>query len=259
MNNKGYMLVEIIMAFAITFALIYFLMDMVIGLKNKNNDIVVETVVKTDQAIITNKLMNYVIDEEKNFNCQLLKDGITEKSIKYGEEVINVVDDKVIIDKNSVECNSNDLGRVSIKIPMKVKQMSNKNFDVVIDYKYIITDMIPPSCSLSVDSVGVITASFEDIGSGASYYGWNSSYEGFNSNTKTISSTGDYIFYVKDYADNVTTCKLNVSKTTKYCDGHHVGNRCYYIINGKNKEVDFSYKCPSGYTKINYQFCYKIG
>ena len=151
------------------------------------------------------------------------------------------------------------MGKVSIKIPMKVKQMPMKNFDVVIDYKYSINDMVAPTCSLSVDKDGIITAKFSDIGSGVSYYGWNSSYEGYNSNTKTISATGDYIFYVKDFADNVTTCKLNVKGTTKYCDGHNSGGRCYYIINGKNKEVDFSYKCSSGYTKLNYQFCYKIG
>ena len=66
LNNKGYMLVEIIMAFAITFCLIYFLMDLVINLKNKNDDLLVDTIIKTDQTIISNKLMDYVIEEKKN-------------------------------------------------------------------------------------------------------------------------------------------------------------------------------------------------
>ena len=64
-NNKGYMLVEIILAFSITFAIIFFLMELVIKFKNKNDDLLVETQVKTDQTIITNRLMEYVTTEEK--------------------------------------------------------------------------------------------------------------------------------------------------------------------------------------------------
>ena len=37
-NNKGYMLVEIILAFAITFALLYFMMDLVFKIKNKKEN-----------------------------------------------------------------------------------------------------------------------------------------------------------------------------------------------------------------------------
>ena len=62
-NNKGYMLVEIILAFAITFALLYFMMDLVFKIKNKNDDLLVETIVKTDSTIIANKLMELAKNE----------------------------------------------------------------------------------------------------------------------------------------------------------------------------------------------------
>ena len=64
MNNKGYMLVEIILAFSITFTLLYFMMDLVLKIKNKNDDLLVETVVRTDSTIITNELTEYA----KNYN-----------------------------------------------------------------------------------------------------------------------------------------------------------------------------------------------
>ena len=77
MNNKGYMLVEIIMAFVITFGILYFMMDLIINIKNKNDDLLVETIVKTDSSIITNKLMEYAIsDVEDNDSAQLFCDNI---------------------------------------------------------------------------------------------------------------------------------------------------------------------------------------
>ena len=57
LNSKGYMLVEIILASVIAFGVAYFIINLTIKLKNKNDDMLVETQVKTDQAIITNKLM----------------------------------------------------------------------------------------------------------------------------------------------------------------------------------------------------------
>ena len=49
LNNKGYMLVEIILASALAFGLTFFIIDLTIKLKNKNDDLVVETLISTDR------------------------------------------------------------------------------------------------------------------------------------------------------------------------------------------------------------------
>ena len=133
LNNKGYMLVEIIMAFVITFALIYFLMDLVISLKNKNDDLLVDTVIKTDQTIISNKLMDYIIEDtgdEENIEFKCENISVVGQTVKYGDDIIGIVDESAIISYDPSEdkgqC-SNKNGRIHINIPVEVKQMPDKN------------------------------------------------------------------------------------------------------------------------------------
>lgn len=229
-NNKGYMLVEIILAFSITFILIYFIMDLVIKTKNKNDDLMVETLVRTDQTIITNKLMSYAIDETDGFDCNSLKNNVTDSAVKYGSDTIDIVSKYAKIDKSNVSC-STDLGKVSIRIPIKVEQMKDEVFDVVIDYKYDIGDMVVPTCSLSVSDT-TITATYSDNegGSGIEYYGWNESKTGENSNTKTINSVGTYTFYVVDKAKNENKCLVDVqgTKTTPTSETVDIGGANEY-------------------------------
>ena len=42
-----------------------------------------------------------------------------------------------------MEC-STDNGKISIKIPIDIPQMPDKEYDIIFDYKYQIGDMIPP-------------------------------------------------------------------------------------------------------------------
>lgn len=229
-NNKGYMLVEIILAFSITFILIYFIMDLVIKSKNKNDDLMVETLVRTDQTIITNKLMSYAIDETDGFDCNSLKSNITDSTVKYGSDTIDIVSKYAKIDKSNVSC-STDLGKVSIRIPISVEQMKDEEFDVVIDYKYDIGDMVAPTCSLSVSDTTIIaTYSDNEGGSGIEYYGWNESKTGENSNTKTINSVGTYNFYVVDKAKNESKCLVDVqgTKTTSTSQAVDIGGAFEY-------------------------------
>lgn len=212
-NNKGYMLVEIILAFSIAFVLIYFVMNLIIKLKNKNDDLLVETLIRTDQTIITNKLMSYAIEEEKEFKCDLLKDGITDNSVKYNDDMIDIVSKYAKIDKSNVSC-STDLGKVSIRIPINVEQMKDEDFDVIIDYKYDIGDMTPPTCSLTVDGTTIIaTYADNEGGSGIQYYGFNSDKTGENEDTKAITGVETYIFYVVDKAKNDCSCSVDVKST----------------------------------------------
>ena len=245
LNNKGYMLVEIILAFAITFALVYFIMDIVIDLKNKNDDLLVETVIRTDQTIITNKLMDYAMsemeneEEEDQFNCNELK--IDGQIVKYRDEVIDIVDDMAVIDTSNVSC-STDYGKVSIVIPISVEQMKDEDFDVVIDYKYDIGDMVAPTCSLSVSGTTITaTATDNDGGSGLDYdtmsienEEWTSS--GDNTYTMKITDVGDYIYEAIDKGKNINSCKVSVVKTTKKvtttysCGDYYTDSsgNCYY-------------------------------
>ena len=63
------MLIEIILASAIAFVIAFFIIDLTIQLKNKNDDLLVETIVTTDQNMIANRLMKYISDSGYKFEC----------------------------------------------------------------------------------------------------------------------------------------------------------------------------------------------
>lgn len=138
LNKKGYMLVEIILASALAFGLAFFIIDLVIRLKNKNNDLLVETLITTDKTIITNKLMSYAKSETKNFACNKLT--ITGNTVKYKDEIIDIITDYANV--GELSC-STKAGKVSITIPISVPQMPNKDYDITFDYKYEIGDITP--------------------------------------------------------------------------------------------------------------------
>lgn len=267
-NNKGYMLVEIILAFSIAFVLIYFMMDLIVKLKNKNDDLMVETLVRTDQTIITNELMEYAIEKEKDFDCSSLT--VSGNTVNYEEDVIDIVSEYAKIDKSNVSC-STDLGKVSIKIPIDVEQMKEEDFDVIIDYKYDIGDMTPPTCSLSVNGT-TITATYKDPegGSGIKYYGFNSDMTGENEGTKSITGVGSYTFYVVDNADNKAECKVDVEFTKKIEEHSNykatavykylVGSVCYCntaeeVLTGSCASTDGTCKCSTGNGVTKYDTC----
>ena len=64
LNNKGYMLVEVIIASAIALIMAYFLIDITITLTNKNNDYYVESTLITDKNLITKEIMDDVNNPE---------------------------------------------------------------------------------------------------------------------------------------------------------------------------------------------------
>lgn len=57
-DNKGYMLVEIIVASAIAITMAFFLMEMTLKVVNKNNDYYVESVLLFDKNIVTKEIMD---------------------------------------------------------------------------------------------------------------------------------------------------------------------------------------------------------
>ena len=297
LNKKGYMLVEIILASALAFGLAFFIIDLVIRLKNKNDDLLVENLITTDKTIITNKLMSYAKSETKNFDCNKLT--ITGNTVKYKDEVIDIITDYANV--GELSCSTVG-GKVSITIPISVPQMPNKDYDITFDYKYEIGDITPPTCTITVSGT-TITATFEDNDGG-------SGIKGEDTKTATINAAKDYIFTAEDNAGNSKSCSLSVINTdykdeytetdpsttysgSCYCckgqGGTTVGKyvRCnssgtcscppgssicqrgckpiYYcssdasLIEGKcYKKTGVSYYCTAGYTKASDDYCYKI-
>ena len=200
LNKKGYMLVEIILASALAFGLAFFIIDLVIRLKNKNDDLLVESLITTDKTIITNKLMSYAKLETKNFDCNKLT--ITGNTVKYKDEVIDIITDYANV--GELSCSTVG-GKVSITIPVSVSQMPDKDYDITFDYKYEIGDLTPPTCSITVSGT-TITATFEDNDGG-------SGIKGEDTKTATINAAKDYIFTAEDNAGNSKSCSLSVVNT----------------------------------------------
>ena len=129
LNNKGYMLVEIILAFAIAMGIAYFMFELIIKMKNKNDDLLVKTLVATDQAIIYNTIMSDIYTN--GFNCNDItnyKEALINNNMFYyenGTTPKSKVSEYAIIE--SVNCTSTDL-----KIPIKVKQLNNEDFSINI-------------------------------------------------------------------------------------------------------------------------------
>ncbi len=127
LNNRGYVLIEIILASAIAFGIAYFILDLTIKLKNKNDDLVVRTLTQTDRGIITNRFMSYMVDD--NFSCDNVK--IVDNTIKYNDEVIDIVNKYAKLENYNCSITSN---RVNLKFFIKVRQLEEENFNVDINY-----------------------------------------------------------------------------------------------------------------------------
>lgn len=107
LNNKGYLIVELILAAVLAMTMAYFLLNLVVKLSKKNQDLYVETVLLTDKAIITNTIMDdvnkYTLVSVKKYDdyvdftykdsegkeikktLQIEKDGEAPKKIIYGD------------------------------------------------------------------------------------------------------------------------------------------------------------------------------
>ncbi len=254
LNNKGYMLVEIILASAIAFLVIYFIIDLTVKMKNKNDDMYVKTLVTTDQTIVTKKLMDYAMVEQEEFDCGSLK--IDGRSILYKEEVITVISDYANV--GSLKC-SNEYNKISIAIPLDVKQQVDEDFDIVVDYRYGSFDVEPPTCSLSINK-GKISVKLSDDGSEGTYssglatYQWNDEedalkYEEDVSVEKNITKTGIYKLIVLDNAKNKGECSVEViDKDVENCKYYNVNAT---VKNGKcvwNSQRQTG-NCSCGYAK----------
>ena len=126
LNKKGDIVIEIILASVLAFAMAYFMISMTIKLKNKNDDLLVETLVSTDQTII----MNAVMRELKGTDCANVNNKlkIQDKKILIDGSVIDIVNDYVTV--GALGCRELPNNTIGVNVPLSVKQINNKDFDV---------------------------------------------------------------------------------------------------------------------------------
>mgnify|MGYP004662224817 CR=1 FL=1 len=133
LNNKGYMLVEIILASVIAFGVAYFLLDLVIKLKNKNDDLFVDTLARTDQAIITNTIMRDIYNKNTQFSCENILNNISVdgNKFKYKDTIIEVNKYTTI---GTITCNVTSTNLIELNIPLTVKT-TKKSYNISINTK----------------------------------------------------------------------------------------------------------------------------
>lgn len=157
LNNKGYMLIEIILASALAFGLAYFLLELTLKLKNRNDDLMIATLMATDKTIISNKVMARL--KEKNYvnGCNEVNGSeIIVKDYNSDNKVVTIlfennnynyeVNEYATIGEISGDCNyvyDNDtnayINTLHIKIPLRDKvNKDSDEFD--IDLYYLVHD-----------------------------------------------------------------------------------------------------------------------
>ena len=65
LNNKGYMLVEIIVSATIAMTIAYFMMDLIVKLKEKYDYVQNDTILMTDKIVITNEILGDLYKRDK--------------------------------------------------------------------------------------------------------------------------------------------------------------------------------------------------
>lgn len=115
-NNKGYMLVEIVVAFAIAVFIVIFLQQITVMLKNKEEDFHYTTVFSSDKALMTKEVMDDVNDYkvvnvnligsscEPGYNCVDITYKISDTNEQIKRLAISIADKKFkygVIKENS--------------------------------------------------------------------------------------------------------------------------------------------------------------
>jgi len=284
LNNKGYMLVEIILASVLAMVVAYFVIDLTIKLKNKNDDLVVKTLVATDQAIIYNTIMRDVFENGMDlFSCD--KIVIEDNKFIYNGETISLVSKYADIEydsSNTDYCNIVD-GNLELKIPLNVKQLPGENFDVVVNNESVIGDDSVSTlytCSrsaykttkISCNSSNYSSPSAACAGSGFNYASNNCDkyayYRWYFKSCSYVSGKYQYVS-VGGYQDgndycgmgNIPTCNQSsigttiVSKCEKLSGDYYRGDiTCYYYHCSSGTPKDgkcYLYdqkSCPVGWT-----------
>ncbi len=142
LNNKGYMLIEIILASAIAFALAYFMLELTLKVKDRNDYLLAATLTATDKAILSNKIMETLKSKEYDTcnsfehesgvvaNINALVNDYRDKEFKLNKyaELGNISSDC-----RESTTDSNDV-TIHIKLPLKIKNSTSNDFDIDLYY-----------------------------------------------------------------------------------------------------------------------------
>ena len=135
LNNKGYMLVEIILASVIAFGVAYFILDLVIKLKNKNDDLFVDTLARTDQAIITNTIMRDIYNKNTQFSCNNISKSDDGTKFIYKDTIKDTI---IEVNKyttiGTINCEVTSTNLIELNIPLTVKT-TKKSYNISINTK----------------------------------------------------------------------------------------------------------------------------
>ena len=135
LNNKGYMLVEIILASAIAIGVAAFITNLTIKLKNKNDDLLVKTLVYTDQAIIYNEIAKDLYSTNTGIYCNDVRNKLSISGNKFTYNgFTNIVSEYAQLGSFKCEDNPTSSRTITITIPITVKQLPKENFNVKLTY-----------------------------------------------------------------------------------------------------------------------------
>ena len=126
LNNKGYMLIEIILASTIAFGLAYYMLDLTLKLKNKNDDLLVETMVMTDNSIISNAIMNHLYNNNNVSDCDDISITKDDSKVMLNGEYITTVSEYITV--GDIQCDdSTNNGTIHITVPITINKIADTN------------------------------------------------------------------------------------------------------------------------------------
>jgi len=178
LNNKGYMLVEIIVASAIALTMAFFLMEMTLKIVNSNNDYYEESVLLFDKNIVTKEIMDDInkyklisIDEDETSSENIKKYYLTfdnneepkmllidsvNKTISYGNYE-KKFGDKLNIGETEIELQNDTL---IIDIPAYTNY-SKEDYGIKIVVPYSDVKVTYPTLNLCYDVLD--NSGFEEL------------------------------------------------------------------------------------------------
>lgn len=129
LNNKGYLLVEIILAFVLAMTIMYFITELTIKVKNKNEDLLVKNLTATDQAIIYNMIMKeeYAGNTYSDVKCEK-EDNLFVFSYKVGgstkKNILNEYVDYCSYNNNVLNIRINQLPMDNFSVLLSTDKLS---------------------------------------------------------------------------------------------------------------------------------------
>lgn len=127
LNNKGYLLIEIILVSTLAISIAYFMIELTLKLKARNDDILVTSLVNIDKGIIYNGIMGEIIGKNLSIGEVSSKIKIEDKKIEYNGKAITILN-KYANFGSIIK----DTGNNVIIIPINVNALPNENFDVIL-------------------------------------------------------------------------------------------------------------------------------